>query len=173
MEAGKGSGGTGITYGTWRAMGFEAQREYWNNATDAEKADMIAVGWVRQPHPGIEFGQRMGKPDQVHEALEKLDRLTKANLHQEYENLKDSCEASINWANRCDMKLALAEMVTAASAGKRLREEAVLRFEDGYITKDEFADIVDESARLIHGHLPDNLTDALVKTCECKRGTVK
>ncbi|GAI15686.1 unnamed protein product [marine sediment metagenome] len=101
--------------------------------------------------------------------LEGLKRVTQTNLPKQFENVQDFCTSSIHFANRCNMNLALKDLVLAEMAAHRLREDAERRFIDGLITKVEYIEISDRSLSLIAHELPDEVTTALAKSCECAK----
>ena len=110
---------------------------------------------------------------EMYETLETLKKLTEVNLKKEFENLQDFCTSSINFANRCDTHLALKDLVFAEVAAHRLREDAERRFIDGLITKNEYVEIADQSLALIYDELTAEIMNAIVKSCECKKGEVR
>ena len=109
---------------------------------------------------------------EMYKTLEKLYNLTETNLKKEFGNLRDFCASSVHFANRCDTHLALKDLIMADFAAHRLREDAGRRFVDGLITKDELAEISDQSVSLVHEELTAEVMNAIVKSCECKQGEV-
>ena len=109
---------------------------------------------------------------EMYKTLETLEKLTKTNLGKEFELVRDFCTSSINFANRCDTRVALKDLIMAEMAAHRLREDSERRFVDGLITKDEFAEISNQSLSLIYDELTAEIINALVKSCDCARGEV-
>ena len=110
---------------------------------------------------------------EMYKTLTRLYNLTETNLKKEFENLRDFCSSSVHFANRCDTHLALKDLIMADFAAHRLREDAGRRFVDGLITKDELAEISDQSVSLVHEELTAEVMNAIVKSCECKQGEVR
>jgi hypothetical protein len=110
---------------------------------------------------------------EMYKTLETLKKLTETNLSKEFENVKDFCTSSVHWANRCNGYLALKDLVFAELAAHRLREDAERRFVDGLITRDEFAEISDQSLSLIYDELTAEVNNAIVESCECTKGKIK
>jgi len=104
----------------------------------------------------------------MYDRLKKLEELTKTNLQSQEQTFRDMAELSVNFANRCDIQQALRDFVLAQLAGKRLRDDALQRYIDGFITSNEYTDIVDESLEVVFQGLPAEITNSLVKSCGCK-----
>lgn len=109
-------------------------------------------------------------PSEMNENLDRLKKITKADLAKQFEYLKDCCEASVNEANRCDINFALKDIAYAEMAAHRLREDAIRHWLDGDITPKEYEEISKLSTSLIFENLSQEVANAVVYSCECVKG---
>lgn len=111
-------------------------------------------------------------PGEMYENIEKLKELTKTDLTKDFENLKGFCEDSIHLANECDIDLVLKELAFAELAAHRLIEDANRHFLDGKITGKEYTEITELTTNLIFENLTEAVTNAVVYSCECVKGSL-
>lgn len=98
-----------------------------------------------------------------------LQKLTETNLKNEFQNVHDFSESAIHFANRCDMSLSLKDLVFAELASSALRNAAEQRYINGTINRGELTGIIDKSIGLIADELVEEVTKALIASCDCRK----
>jgi len=112
----------------------------------------------------------MSNKSEFYKTLESLEKVTKTNLSKQFDNVKDFTESAIHFANRCDLTLAIKDALFAEMSAERLRQDASHKYSDGLITADEYFQIHNESLTLVFDGLIDELKNAIIPACDCKKG---
>lgn len=111
----------------------------------------------------------MANESEFYKTLGSLEKVTKTNLGKQFEVVKDFSERAIHFANRCDLRLALKDIIFSEMAADRLRQDASRRYSDGLITADEYFQIFHDSTTLVFDHLIDEMEKAIIPACDCRK----
>ena len=111
----------------------------------------------------------MATESEFYKTLGSLEKVTKTNLGKQFENVKDFSESAIHFASRCDLGLALKDIIFTEMSAERLRQDASHRYSDGFITADEYFQIHNESLTLVFDGLIDEIRKAIIPACDCRK----